>query len=540
MRPLLGIAGVALFCMWPSSARAGLVFELDGIDARRIDSAEVRADRVTVTSRGHAYVIEVPGGAGPALLAWARSDRGGPLVFSMDGSMVPPENHDYRPPSVPAELARLLFQYDGYAHSIACGATPWREPETHPLVQSAGGEGRLPHRMHQALLDPAARTPQAYSYRRLTERYADPPECIGELSLYARPGTGGRIVSIQPRSWVHIRGWQWYREIDVPSEADAWVARLPYQPLKQDMEARWPAYRAALPPLGSLSSIVEAMAVLRAIKRDAPAVWRALEREELPRWLSVHAEIERPRYHRLDSEPWRRLARAWIGDRVDTPAQANLLLGLLIAGDPEVWSLEGLEAVAARDPRTEAKYQLAVLLGKRDERGFVEQGRRFFERLAQEPHSFRLRAQALFAIEARAARRESSESVELAAFLESQRAALVNDFLTRARAACASSATALTTWEGLSQDVYSVGLLRHLRREGALSQPIVEAVACIHFNRGMAVQPARQLAYRHAHYRFLGYLARHADPQLRSRILEYRRKLASSMNLSDWDLEDQV
>jgi hypothetical protein len=533
MRSLLWTASLAALCLCSASARAGLIFQLDGkLDAHRIDAAEVGEDHVTVSSRGRRYTIQVPEGAGASLLAWAHSDTGGPVVLSIDGSLVSTGGDEYWPPSIPGELGTLLFSYDAYAHEVACGATQPRQPGAHPLVQSAG-EAMLPYRVHNALLDPATRTPQAYSYRRLTERFVGPPGCVGELSLYAMPGTNGKFVSVQPRSWIHMITSQWYRRIDVPSESDKWVARLPYQPLKQDMEAHWAAYRSAFPPLDSLSSIVEAMALLRAIKRDAPSVWAALEREVPARPPRIHDRIDRLAYHGMDPQPWRKLAHTWIGDRIETPAEANLALGLAIDGDPDIRTLDGLDAMAARDPLTSAKFQLAHLLFTSDKEGFDEDSHRLFEALSQIPRSFRLRATALFEIEAKVGRSRS---------LRDQEDALANDFVRRTEAACASGSNDLVTWESLSQDVYSVGLLAHLRRDdGRLPPRIAAAVACIHFHRGMAPQQGRELAYRHAHYRFLKYLAKQTDDsRTQHQILQYRRTLADSMNLHDADLETQV
>lgn len=546
MRPLPWIASLGAVWLCAASARAGLIFELDGIDARRIDAAEVASDHVTVTSRGHAYTIQVPEGAGGALVAWARQDTGGPLVFSIDGSLVSTDGDAYRPPSVPAELGKLLFGYDGYAHEVACGGTRSDRPEAHPLIQSAG-DRMMPYRVHEALLEPGTRTPQAYAYRRLTERFVDPPGCVGELTLYAVPGADGGPVSIQPRSWIHMLTRQWYRGIDVPSESDKWVARLPYQPLKQDLERRWTAYRSAFPPLDSLSSIVEAMAVLRSVRRHAPAVWAGVERTA-PLRVRLDGAPEPLRHDALAVRPWRQLARERLGSRIETPADANLALSLVLAS--EHVGFEGFTTVAARDPLTDAKLALARLLYARDPeqpgRGLAEEGRRFFEMVSRVPRSFRLRTLAVAALEDKIEEDLSGDRDDpddaLAALLAEQRAALEGDFLHRAGAACAAGSNDLVTWEDLSQDVYSVGLLRLVTRDDGLLPPsIAAAVACIHFHRGMAAQQGRQLAYRHAHYRFLKYLARHTDDApTRRQIVRYQQSLAAAMNLHDSDLGAEV
>jgi len=545
MRALLPIASLAALCLGSASAQAGLIFEIDGIRAHHIDAAELGDDQLTVTSRGRSYTIRVPEGTGALLLAWARADTGGPLVFSIDGSLVSTGGDNYWPPSVPAGLGYLLFSYDDYAHHVACGATPSDQPRAHPLVQSAG-EGTMPYRAHAALLDPATRSPQAYSYRRLPERFVRPLACIGELSLYATQGTGGRLVSIQPRSWVHMIGYQWYRGIDVPSEADKWVARLPYQALKQDMERRWTAYRSAFRALDSLSSMVEVMALLRAIRHDTPSVWTELNRKAPTQSVAPRKPEDGLDHHRLDTRAWERLTYAWIGDRIETPAEANLALGLASLGDAAMLTAEGLDAVAAQDPTISAKVQLARLVLDRDTepsaQSFIEDSNRLFQTLSRISRSFRLRAVALSRIAGRARQLGLHGEDALAKLLWDQRDAIVGDFASRARAACDSSSNDLATWESLSQDVYSVGLLRYFKQDdGGLPAESVAAVACIHFRRGMAPQQGRELAFRHAHYRFLKYLGWQTDDsRTRSLILQYRRKLAETMNLHDSDLREQV
>jgi hypothetical protein len=57
----------------------------------------------------------------------------------------------------------------------------------------------------------------------------------------------------------------------------------------------------------------------------------------------------------------------------------------------------------------------------------------------------------------------------------------------------------------------------------------------------MAQPQGRQFAYRHAHYRYLKYLASHvSDARGRLQILLARRALADAMNLHDSDLSNQV
>lgn len=548
MRPYAWVTSLVTLCLAATPSSAGLIFEIGDIEGHRIDAATMKTDRLEIKSQTRDQVFRFPAGVGALLIDWAKRDTDDTLVFSMDGSLVSSDGDDYWPSSVSQELTPLIFDYDAYAHQIACGSTPG-VVEMHPLVRRTG-EDALPYHRHRTLLEPETQSPQAYAYRKLAERFVAPPHCVGELTLHATAGSDDEIVTIEPRSWITMITRQWYRSIDVPSEADEWIATLPYQPLRKDLEKHWPEYRAVFPPLAALSSIVEAMAVLRAIKRDAQSVWQALLRSAPAPQRPAAGLAGRLRGHPLDLPPWRRLAHAWIGERVNTPAEANLAIGLAVetvydlAPDPRMLELAGLSAVAARDATTAAKLELARLILDRDTApdpaSFVARCKQLFDILPHSPQGFRLRAVALKMMP-----RIAPDSVlldpDLQELFSEQTRVLENDFSQRAEVACASG-TDLVTWESLAQDVYSVGLLSQLSSEAYTPPPprIIDAVACIHFHRGMAPQRGREFAYRHAHYRFLGYLLRStSDHQTQRRIREYRTALAKVMHIHEYEQSDR-
>lgn len=535
MRGRAWLISLVVLCLCPKISQAGLVFEIHDIDGHHIDAAVMKTDRLEIRSQGRNHVFQFPAGVGALLIDWVRRDSGGPLVFSIDSSLVLTDGHTYWPPSVPDELARLLLRYDDHAHQIACGATP--EGKEHPLVRRAG-EHMLPHRVHQSLLDPATQNPQAYAYRRLPERFVKPPGCVGELTLHASPGTGGKLVDLRPRSWVSMITRQWYRLTDVPSASDEWVASLPYQPLRQDLEQHWPEYRTAFSPMASLSSIVEAMAMLRGIKRDAPTVWRYLEGNAPVHQHVIEDQIKWLSFHKMDTQPWSELSYTWIGQIIETPAEANLAIGLALTFDPNLLTTDGLQEVARRDRTTAAKLEIARMLldsnTLSDSTIFTDRSKRLFHVVSQAPQGFRLGVMALLWM-SKIARATMPQNRDIAQLIDERARALQDDFVRRAESACASGSTDLVSWESLIQDVYSVGLLRQLAQNDILPQRIVTSVACAHFHRGMALQRGAELAYRHAHYRFLRYLSRYANnSRTQEQISQYRKGLAQTMNLRDW------
>jgi len=58
------------------------------------------------------------------------------------------------------------------------------------------------------------------------------------------------------------------------------------------------------------------------------------------------------------------------------------------------------------------------------------------------------------------------------------------------------------------------------------------AVGCVHYRRARAPQAGRELAYQHAHFRFLGYLRANVRlPALRELLASYQRNIAEIMHL---------
>ena len=367
--------------------------------------------------------------------------------------------------------------------------------------------------------------------------------------------TGGPgLTRVQVRSWLHMITEQWYRAIDVPSHPDRWVARLPYRVLKEDIEGRWEAYREAFRPLDELTSTVEAVAVLHAVRSSGNGpTWSAFAgslRRGSSRLAPTRAGRLRP--HPFEDNPWTVLSRAWVGDRVETPAEANLALALILAGEAggarNRW-LEGVAEVARLDPRTQAKWRLYetlvdVLAPGRQSSGAKVKA--LFDLLRRDfPASFRLRAQALNLLEAMTQVRERAggERTDVepprwlraaVARLRVESRSLLKDFQRRTGEPCSGRAKLGTfAWEGLSQDVYSVGLLSRARgEEGVLDPELTAAVACIHRNRGLADQVGRELAHRHAHYRFLGYLRKKAGTgTAKDELVRFRKELAARVGV---------
>lgn len=523
----------------PAAARAGLVFEFDP----NLDVSAVRA--VTRTGRGFVFqsssgshTVALDSAVQEAVLQWVRAYKGGPVVISIDGSLVP-GGAQYYPPSTPEPLGEYLLLLDSYAHQLACGSVPEGDAKQHPLL-ARGAMADLPDRRHKLLLSKSNQAGEAVWYRRLAGRYIVPPGCVGELTLRVRADKGAWPVRLEPSSWIHTITHQWYRDIDVPSPWDNWAARLPYKVLKQDLEQHWDSYRAALPRIDELSSIVESLAVLHALRERAPERWQELLALASPQQSEPRRPSPKLMAAPLSSAEWTALSRSWVADPIATTAQANLALSLIL-GDTSLdkqtklkWVHE-IQEVATRDPRLQAKFELlwTMLTPTTELAARPRQLGEFFTLLRGSfGGAFRLRAHALNRLE-----RQHAQDPVIAANLKRQSDLLLADFMDMVKERCAAPASQsdVNDFEDLSQDVYSVGLLTRAHVQDGQHDELVRAVACIHERRGLAPQVGRELAYQHAHFRFLTYLQQHArSPVLKQEIQSSRDRMAAAIGLLDY------
>lgn len=546
-------------------AHAGLVFEIsNAISARSIRHVRTSPQGLVFDIGGQPRTIALTPALQRQVVAWAEQYKGGVMVVSIDGSLIPGRGV-YFPPSAPTALRPLLRSWDVFAHTVACGGIPEQEPRRHPLYAQDNNDQRFPAAQHRRLLETGNLNLAAYSYRRLAARYPKPPGCIGELTLYVTPGDGPWPIRLSVSSWIHPQTKLWYRDTDAPSPSDQVAARIPYRELKRDMEERWDVYRHAFAALDQLSATIEAMTLLQALRKQRPDLWTEF-RQQMP------DPPERPRpapdpfmiMPEFVWEPWHRIALGWIGEHIDTGAKANLALGLLAVDvtDSLPWQrwIEEIEAVSQHDRRLRGKLELFATYVTPTAKVCQEpeQLESLLLLLREGSHdAFRLRARALSLLEDKlqdcdkaarpgaasgspSAEEGGPQSLDAASIRHSMDEAserLVHDFLAMARPRCIATPGApddLGPWEDLTQDVYSVGLLARASTT-AMFQDVLEAVACIHHRRALAPQTGRELGYRHAHLRLLMLLKDSArSTELRARIDRYVGEIATSLHLAEW------
>lgn len=566
-RPATRVA-IAVACgtlLLPSLSHAGLVFEIaKDISVRSIRHVNASPQGLLFDLGGQQRTILMSAFDQRQVMAWAEKYKGGVIVVSLDGALVPGAT-SYYPPSTPATLQTSLRQWDVLAHQLACGDLPIEKAQLHPLFARDGNDQRFPVRQHERLLDAKNHDVAAFAYRRLAARYSSPPECVGELTLRVTPEVGAWPIRLSIGSWIHPQTKLWYRSTDAPSPRDQVVARIPYRDLKQDIEQRWDQYRRAFPSLDKLSSTVEALTLLQAIRIQRPELWQEL-RAKVPIKGELLPEQADPmlRHAPLDARLWQQTSMAWIGEHIETSAEANLALNLVAYDETKSFPAAGwspqIAAIGQRDRRIQAKLELLetyqmptpILCGR------LERVLSLMTLLREgAPESFRLRARALGLLETKLqgcstkealdqpgkneqgqSQDESSDlAASLRAYWSQESEQLLQEFLAIARPRCAATPAApddLGPWEDLTQDVYSVGLLFRARNS-ELYEQVLDAVACVHHRRGLAPQTGREFGYRHAHLRYLLQLTRNAQTtEQRNRMASYAQEIANRLQLAEW------
>lgn len=545
-------------------AEAGLIIDVDlKINGRRVHGLEIQGNNLVVIYSSSRKIIELPENALELVTLWASQNTKGPFIFSIDAALVTGGN-DYFPGSVDRRLGYALLGYDSYAHTIAIGGLPTNTDVIHPLVVKTGDDSALPHLQHLTLLDSTNLTAKALWYKHMTARHILPPNPVGELTILAMANKRGFPVRLQIKSHRWLTPSKWYRGTDVPSAWDRWAFGLPFQLLKGDMEERWQVYRDTFKPLDELSSIVEAYAILDAVERQNGELWNRFIKK-LPvnnKGQLIVGSIIRssepfswPVY--MKTKPWIKLSIQSVGEKVETSAEANLALSLILEGvvnqNTTTQWLVGIRNMAMQNPRIRAKFLLAMALTFSYEPEtaipYVEQ---FFEVTRISMDFFRLRVQGFQLLR----ETEISNGVastysdkpysngpsSFSSFFDKERTAILEDFKLEASEHCTNNdlkKSDFVIWEDLSQNIFSVNLLRLAEEEyGEFLEPeFSNLVACILYNRGVSFQVGLELAYRHANFRFLKYLAdrRRQDSELLQKIHTYRSRLADLMGLEGWE-----
>ena len=504
--------------------------------------------------------IRLPANALPLIALWARRHSGGPLVFSGEIEAVSSSNDRYWPPSTPVGLVDAIFGYDQDHASLVCGASHEDRVLLHPLVAKSPtrDDSLLPYRQHQALLNTPSR--ESYLYRQLASRYLQPPSCEGgQITLRATAAPGLLPLRLEIESHPYVQTTSWYRKLDVLTEIDSWTASLPYRELKTDIEQRWTVYREAYAGFEELSSIVEALALLHSVYRLQPSIWTTFATElvgpdgELRVADVVPSRLDR--FPLLDAgvperdEQWTALVDRNLTSDANSHEQGDLAIFAAVKGVGELSDYQQLLTVlAGRDKDIRSKWLLAeaVLLMREGELRGAEAKIAEFFRSVSDPADFRLRADGLRLLVTSAndplivgdLSRPLARSVIVR--LENARIALLRDFVERIPPTC-GDITALAAentlyWERLIEDIYATGLTDILLHDGSLDPGAALAIACAHYRRAMAPHPGADIAFRHAHFRFLQYLMklRPTDDEIRRRVTRYRNEIASTLGITDW------
>lgn len=559
---LLRCLPVLFFLLIFSPARAGLIIEIsERIDVSSIKSLRLDGNNLLISyGNNRQQIIVLPRGGMDNLLLWVKQPCSGPFVISVDGALVSGAK-TYTSPCLPPELADAMIGYDVYAHSFAQGEIP-RDTLLHPLILKTGNISGMPHAQFAWLMDSKNQSPNALWYRNLMARFPSRPGVIGEFTIRAEPSGSGFPVKIGVISHRWFRPNLWYREVTAASEFDNTALDLPYAPLKKDIETDFAAYRKNFKPFDELASFVEAYALLKKIIQTKPELWNQLLQAKCPngnRDCIQPGSIKRQNgptnswdYDWYSAISWEKWSTGTIGEVVETSQEADLALCHLwnsggYLGDADdidynTWK-EGIEIIAEKDAGIQAKYLLYQFKKKTGSNsGRKNLARQFFDRTHSHPEPLRLRIVGCQKME------ELESSEWLTDLVNEEQEKIVADFVAAVDALKKQQAESnddFVGWEELSQTVYSTGLLSFLENrlgEEAFAAGFGSALAYVHYRRGLAFQRGEELAYQHAHFRYLGYLRdkldEDGDAKLRQTILDYQKRLAERMGIQGWNNAD--
>jgi len=407
-----------LILSWQEVSESGLIIEVDpSIDIRTVSDLAIRRGNLIIRySEGTSNSeIHLAPGVLERISLWAGSEARGPMVVSYDNVFVRGGAGLYYPPYIQKDLGGAFADYDAFAANLAVGFLPENGIASHPLVKRMG-EAALPHRQYASLMDVDNKATSAVWYRHLAAQYILPPGCpeagstlavIGEHTIRAVPAREGLPVRLEVISHRWMVPNKWYRGVNVPSEWDRWIAALPFDPLRKDIEEHWDEYRAAFKPLDELSSIVESYAILAAVRRQNESLWIRF-RDRLMQGaddLEVPPMSATPEGVRLEPPPlpseddWLQLAVKTALPNIETTAQANLVLAFMAKGKlrKQSWPRyrPRIEALAENDLILRARLALVDALEADPKEEVLLHTRRFFEMTRGKPDLYRLRVQGL-------------------------------------------------------------------------------------------------------------------------------------------------
>lgn len=536
-----------LSCCLSQVLRAGLILEVDPtIDVSNVKKVVLLGDDLVVYyGSSQQRVLELPKGALNNIVVWAKQDCNGPFVFSVDGALVPGAPN-YGSPCVPQNMHSIMFSFDVFAHNLSRGHYSVRAE--HPLIRLTGSDSKMPGHQFARLMDLSNTSVEAIWYRRLAEKYYYKTDGIGEFTIKAQASKNGFPIQLSVRSHRWLRPTVWTRSVSVPNQWEHWAMDLPFRYLKEDIEGRWNTYRGNFKMMDELSTVVEAYAILKNLISQRPTLWNDFivnlsdgltNSIRLPSVRSSNYDYLRSDFW-SSSPSWRELSLQSIGRKIDNITQAHLALAILwrksnYGSDMllDNW-IPQLELFAEKNIAIKGKLLLLEIILAEDDsiaEGLVGT---FFKFCQENPSLFRIRVMGYKYL------KESRYSYDFS----QERKSILNDWITLVDDLSLENDKMkrdFLYWEELSQNVYSVGLLDLVTEEYGYLYPLRFAtkLATVHYMRGKAFQKGEELAYRHAHFRYLKYLAENSEweYEFSEKIQQYRGELAQQlgMNNVEWD-----
>lgn len=517
---------------------AGLVIEIEsGIDLSGIENIRFEDNVITIKyNKNQQYTIVLPQGALYHIAEWANRDCTGPYIYSIDGALVNPANN-YTPPCIPESLHKVFFYFDVFANELCGGATP-ENSSIHPLVARLGVDA-LPQNQISNFL--SSNSSEGIAYRLLATRYTSYTLGVGQITIKAVPASQGFPINLKADMARAFFPDVWYKHRTAINPENLSVLSLPFAPLRNDIRQNWPEYRKAFAPFNQLSALVEAYALFSGLKLQKPKLWDQIKKEIYKNYLYdkevdyENGDLENDFGYNEEYE-WQNLCIEFIGPKVENRIEADLALSLLYDGSVsdynEKWLLQ-IENIAQNVPEIKAKLLLFEIM-QNHESNIKSNAISFFKCVENDPELFRL---AVFGC-------LKYKKDEIHSLIDSIEDRLIDIFIQnvhKARNKQMDYREDYSTWQSLSQDVYSTGFFNIAQSKSISKQlKILEDVAYIHYRCGKAYNKSDDFGFIHARFRHLKYISDMVaylpdGKMVKSRIFQYRKELAQLMGLTGWE-----
>lgn len=518
------------------------IFVSESLDVSSINNIVAKDGDLQLISNEGSHYINLPWKALPHIVDWVECGSEGPAIISIDGAILV-GGQEYYPPCVPTQLGKALLAFDSYANQLGTGWLPYNIYD-HPLCRV--DKNKLPNSIFQSLMNASNTQSEAVFYRHLTERNIGPPIPVGALLIKAEPGRGKLPLELEIQSLRSYHIQQWRMSQDFTSTTTHFAMDLPFRSLRKSLETNWNRYRISFKPMDQLSSIVEAYAILKTWRKQAPQKWETFKTQFQSRSSAYSREVAISSYPPLfpaplESQIWTQSSFAAIGKHLETTLEAQNALDFIFFSPSSNrrlarWEQEIVKLEKTKPVLTAQKMLLFALETEENSDTAMIKARAFFSFSRTNPNWFQLRCQGLRLLQTKDTAQVFRE------FYATMATELFDDFFQRVPSSLPDSLTreCIEYYDYLSLLMNTSGLIPLImdhQKSELMPLEMARKIADIHYVCAKGQIKDSQGLVKHLHFRFLKYLRDQTTPDqaFHDDIFKYRTDIAQSIGLSNWE-----